>query len=503
LGHSLSNVADFVAVVPLLTAAWLLGHVGSVVTLSVIVLMHFGATSIEGGALLDFSDLAGILASLLVTFVVGWSKDLLERVHEENAERQEIEEKLRLLNEELERRVLDRTKELHESKEKVERAKKEWEATVDALSDLILLTNEEGIVVRCNRATADRFQKDYDEVLQHSLSDLFCGEEQDCRALFDVPSAEHQFQNLAGWHHILNHQVKWDDGKLYCVHIIRDITARKQMQTAMNESQKMADLGTLSAGVAHELNSPLQVITGVSQMMLRQMNDHALEADQLRSDLEMICRNGWRCAEIVRSLRAYAHTSTDDYTPADLNEIVHDVLLLTAHQLKSWSNVVVTTSLAPALPKMECDRNRIAQVLINLITNARDAMPNGGEITIHTRRDALHDRLVLEVADRGSGIPEDVLGKIFDPFFTTKPVGQGTGLGLSIVAGILRAHGGEVQVTSVLGEGTKFTVSFPLKRVTPPTPEETRGAVAGRFDDSYRSLPVMNRVSVTSESVYE
>ncbi|MBI4630674.1 MAG: PAS domain-containing protein, partial [Chloroflexi bacterium] len=487
-GDTLGAMENMLAVVPLLLAAWFLGHAGSMMTLGIVVLLHFALSYLNGeplAAALFLNDLPGISAGFVVSFITGWLSDLLARVAEENVKRQKVEAELRLLNEELEQRVLDRTKELGESNERIERAKKEWETTVDALSDLILLTNEDGVVVRCNRATVDRFQKEYDEVLNHPLRDLFCGAGDDCHTVFGAPSVEYQFQNLAGWHHILNHQVQWDDGKLYYVHIIRDITASKQMQAAMTESQKMADLGTLSAGVAHEMNSPLQVIIGVSQMALRQMTQTALEPDQLRSDLEMICRNGWRCAEIVRSLRAYAHISSDQYAPADLNEIVRDTLLLTAHQLKSWSNISVVTDLVSALPKMECDRNRIAQVLINMITNARDAMPDGGEITIHTKHDPLQGRLRLEVSDTGGGIPVAVLGKIFDPFFTTKPIGQGTGLGLSIVAGILRAHGGEVQVTSVLGKGTKFTMSFPLKQVTLPTSDEARGEAVGRFDDSY------------------
>ncbi|MEK7441362.1 MAG: ATP-binding protein, partial [Chloroflexota bacterium] len=484
VGDALGAMEDMLAIGPLLLSAWFLGHAGSMMTLGIVVILHFALSYSNGeplAAALFINDLPGIVVGFVISFITGWLSDLLARMAEENAKRQKVEAELRLLNEELEQRVLDRTQELGESNERIERAKKEWEATVDSLSDLILLTNEEGSVVRCNRATVDRFQKEYDDVLNHPLSDLFCDEGKDCHAVFVTPSVEYQFQNLAGWHHILNHQVQWDDGKLYYVHIIRDITARKQMQAAMIESQKMADLGTLSAGVAHEMNSPLQVIIGVSQMALRQMSPTALETDPLRSDLEMICRNGWRCAEIVRSLRAYAHTSSDLYEPADLNEIVRDTLLLTAHQLKSWSNISVVADLAPDLPKMECDRNRIVQVLINLMTNARDAMPNGGEIALHTEYDSRQGRLRLDVSDTGDGIPEAVLGKIFDPFFTTKPIGQGTGLGLSIVAGILRAHGSEVQAASVVGEGTKFTVSFPLKQVTPPTSDEARGEALGRF----------------------
>lgn len=270
-----------------------------------------------------------------------------------------------------------------------------------------------------------------------------------------------------------------------------DVTERKRAESVALESQKLADLGTLAAGVAHELNTPLQVITGTSESLLRRIEEgigqetspsSGRDLDRLRRRLDMINRNAWRAAEIVRSLRTYAHASAKQVEANNLNEVVRDALLLIEHQLQSWHNITVTTDLAPELPALHCDRNQITQVLINLLTNARDAMPAGGEIAIRTGRDAGAGRLCLQVADTGPGIPEDVRDRIFDPFFTTKPVGEGTGLGLSIVAGIVRAHGGEIEVDNTSGRGTTFTLYFP--EGPPPIDSMAQSSMGGRFDHS-------------------
>ena len=151
----------------------------------------------------------------------------------------------------------------------------------------------------------------------------------------------------------------------------QDITERKHLEDQMFSSQKLADLGTLAAGVAHEMNSPLQVITGVSESLLRKSEAGKLEQEKLKHDLDVIHRNGWRCAEIVRSLHTYARASGSSLQSTDLNELVRDLLLLIEHQLKSWASISVTTELTLDLPPLTCDRNQITQVLINLLTNAR------------------------------------------------------------------------------------------------------------------------------------
>jgi signal transduction histidine kinase len=265
------------------------------------------------------------------------------------------------------------------------------------------------------------------------------------------------------------------------VYIIQDITERKQMEAKLVASQRLADLGRLAAGVAHEINSPLQVITGVSRSLMDRLQQGTLATERLERNLDVIHRSGWRCADIVRALRTYAHASAAQIEPNDLNEMVEDTLLLIENQLKSWSNIAVETDLTPDLPPLRCDRNQITQVLINLLTNARDAVPAGGKITIGTAYDAESARLVLAVSDTGVGIAESIQANLFDPFFTTKPAGEGTGLGLSIVAGIVRAHAGEIDVNSVVGKGTTFTVYLP-DRV--PEVGSSSSASGGRFGAS-------------------
>jgi PAS domain S-box-containing protein len=275
-------------------------------------------------------------------------------------------------------------------------------------------------------------------------------------------------------------------GMHYIVGLKSDITERKQTQAWIVNTQKLADLGTLAAGVAHELNSPLQVITGVSESLLRRLDQNTLAPDYLRRNLDVLHRNGWRCAEIVRSLHTYARASGGQLAPANLNDLIRDSLLLMEHQLNSWSNITIRTELADALPELLCDRNQITQVLINLLTNARDAMTDGGEITIQTQLEPQTHTIALQVADTGMGIPEEIRTKIFDPFFTTKPIGKGTGLGLSIVAGIIRAYGGDISVDSQLGRGSRFTVQLPVQ--VPAGVAVSVAAGSGRFDDFGQAL---------------
>lgn len=260
-------------------------------------------------------------------------------------------------------------------------------------------------------------------------------------------------------------------------------------------AKKLAELGTLAAGTAHEINSPLQVITGMSDNLLQRLAQAEPDLNRFRRGLEIIHRNGWRCAEIVRSLRTYAHASATQIEPNDLNTIIKDMLLLIEHQLKSWSGIDIITHLSPEMPPLACDRNQITQVLINLLTNARDAMPEGGEIIIRSDYDRDLGQHLLQITDTGQGIPEATRMKIFDPFFTTKQVGKGTGLGLSIVAGIVRAHGGKIEVESNPGQGASFTLSFPETDQLTPAAGLLMPEAAGRFDDSIQTIASFDNIN--------
>lgn len=388
----------------------------------------------------------------------------------------------------------------------IERGKREWEALVDAVADMILLTDANGRVRRCNRAALVRLLPNalpnaaggdahdlcathgshpWRAVLHKTPGELLFGGSDGDERLAQLeaglaPGQEIQFPRLEGWFEASIYPVEAGEGRQKA-YLLKDITQRKVMEAAMLSSQKMASLGTLVAGVAHEINSPLQVITGVSESLLNQCRNGGIPAERLERSLTMIHRNGTRVAGLVRALRLYAHTSDQIFRPDQLNEILLDTLLLIEHQLQSWSNIRVHADLAADMPDMECDREKLAQVIINLLTNARDAMPAGGEISITTRYDPAADRFRLIVADDGQGIPPEIQSKIFDPFYTTKPLGEGTGLGLSVVLGVIQTHHGRVTLHSVPKEGTTFIMTFP--RTQPPAAPKTPPAlVAGRFD---------------------
>ncbi len=359
----------------------------------------------------------------------------------------------------------------------ISRAKKEWEATFDAVSDLIVLTDLNGCIVRCNRSTVERLGLTFNDVLGRPIREVLLRDLDTGEIGATISGCEVELPSLGGYFAISVYPIHVKESLDGLVYVMRDITERKQMEEQMLASQKLADLGTLAAGIAHEINSPLQVITGVSQTLLDRHTSGTLDGERLQKGLVTIHRSGWRCAEIVRALRTYAHAATTELVATNLNEVVKDTLLLVENQLKSWDNINVVTELAETLPTLPCDRNQMAQLLINLLTNARDAMPNGGTIVIRTSHDPVGRRVLLSVSDTGIGIPEAVRDKIFDPFFTTKPPGQGTGLGLSIVAGIVRAHRGEISLQTSSGKGTVFTVALPCEHVEPCNPSE-RGVVS-------------------------
>jgi signal transduction histidine kinase len=180
-----------------------------------------------------------------------------------------------------------------------------------------------------------------------------------------------------------------------------------------------------------------------------------------QQNLQTIHRNGWRAAEIVRSLLQYARPAVEEMQPVSLNEAVHETLVLIENQLKTWDHIRMEVNLEPALPYILGKQSQVSQALINLLSNARDAMPLGGVLSIRTSFDAQAGQVLLQVADTGEGIPEEKTNLIFDPFYTTKEVGQGTGLGLSIVLGIVNSHGAEIRVDTQPGNGAIFTIAFP------------------------------------------
>ncbi|HEY9076212.1 MAG TPA: PAS domain-containing protein [Anaerolineaceae bacterium] len=245
--------------------------------------------------------------------------------------------------------------------------------------------------------------------------------------------------------------------------ILEDVSEYRHLENQLIASHKMVGIGTLTAGLTHEINTPLQVLTGVSDAALNALKSEPVDLAYLQRALELLKRNSWRIAEVLQMLRQYAMPSTDVMEISDLNLIVRNTLLLVENQFRSDANITIRMELDPNLPHLVCSRSNIAQMLMNLLTNARDAMPGGGEIIVRTSCQPEKNQLVLEVIDTGTGIPEEIRQQIFDPFFSTRPLSERMGLGLSVVAGIIRAHNGKIEVESFPKKGSTFRVLLPLK----------------------------------------
>lgn len=246
---------------------------------------------------------------------------------------------------------------------------------------------------------------------------------------------------------------------------ITDITERKRVEgelarqrEVLYQNEKLAALGTMAAGIAHEMNNPLGIITTRIEVMLLDAEQQQLP-DQVREDLQVLHRASQRVARIAASLRSFARHSPGERLPLELNAVVEESLQLLRKPLAA-DNVEITARLDPALPPILGDAITLHQVLMNLLTNAREAMPDGGRIRLETGPAERSGWVRLLIADSGSGIPADEISRVFDPFFTTKRTG--TGLGLSVTYGIIQEHGGTVDVQSQPGAGTTFVISFPV-----------------------------------------
>lgn len=240
--------------------------------------------------------------------------------------------------------------------------------------------------------------------------------------------------------------------------IARDMTETKKLERQIRNAEKLASIGKLAAGVAHEINNPLGGILNCLYN-LRKGTLTAARQEEYWASMEYGVR---RVQKIVRQLLDFSQQHEPEFSPADINHIVEQVLVLTTH-LFGPNQIRLDVFPGHELPSVMVDRHMIEQVLMNLILNAVQAMKNGGILTIRTS--VVEGVCRVDVTDTGSGIPASILPRVFDPFFTTKGEGEGTGLGLSVNLGIAERHGGKILVESEVGKGTTFTLCLPVSRV--------------------------------------
>jgi PAS domain S-box-containing protein len=354
--------------------------------------------------------------------------------------------------------------------EQFERLKEHSENTIESLEAGILVLDLSGKVVRWNRALERLYGISPEEALGHAVGELFpssflevlrarLGEDWWGRTE-SLGISRLNLYNKQGQNKVVKLQLGpfvSEAGETQgTILIFEDVTDRVELERELKLREKMASLGLLAAGVAHEVNTPLTGISSFTQMLM----EDTPKDDRRAKLLEKIERQTERASKIVNSLLNFARQGRSEFVPVDVNEVVADVLSLLEHQLNR-TRVKLRRELESDLPKVLGDENKLQQVFLNLILNAQEAMPSGGWLTIKTSRQGA--QVVVDISDTGHGISEEDIKRIYDLFFTTKRVGRsGTGLGLSLTYGIVQEHSGRISVDSKVGKGTRFQVKLPV-----------------------------------------
>lgn len=382
-------------------------------------------------------------------------------------------------------RIQEKENIIHELKDLIQtisRGKYMWESTFDAIKDPVVIISEDFLIQRANRAAAQAAKMDVRLMINKKCHEALAGSATPCRGcplastldtrvshssdLDRFKKSNRQYQAYAyplsfesnfipagASHQTAPRQAAPRQAVLH----YRDITEERQLQHKLFHSEKMAAIGTLAGGVAHEINNPLGGILAFTQLVMRDLH----EQHPNYADLKEIEESTLRCKKIVQDLLDFSRQSREETrVPLQLNDVLQKMMPLIQVQAKT-SQVKVECEFDKNLPLILGNDHKLQQVFLNLITNAYHAMPQGGLLRFRTYQGLADDRVYAEVSDMGIGIKEEDLGKIFDPYFTTKEQGEGTGLGLSITYGIVREYDGTIDVKSIVGSGTTFILSFP------------------------------------------
>jgi two-component system, NtrC family, sensor kinase len=344
------------------------------------------------------------------------------------------------------------------------------ENIIESIDIAVLALESTGRIRSCNKAFESLFDVKRDQIVGTSVENLLSR---------DVIASIQRAAGVAGWKpdspaNIFKLSLDRPDGKPRIVNlsviplqdpaaadggsliVMEDISEKIQLEDQLLQAEKLSSIGLLAAGIAHEINTPITGISSYTQILLKDNVD----ADRRKSILEKIEKQTFRASEIVNSLLNFSRMSGSEFNAVDINQLIADSLALLDHQLE-LNHIKVASELEQTLPPIYGNTGKLQQVFVNLFLNARDAMPSGGELAIHTGMN--ESMVVVNISDTGNGIPKENLKKIFDPFFTTKRIGKGTGLGLAVTYGIIQEHGGRIFVDSDTGKGTRFTLKLPTR----------------------------------------
>jgi PAS domain S-box-containing protein len=353
--------------------------------------------------------------------------------------------------------------------EAIMHAAEEWRNTFDSINDAISIHDRDFRIQRANKAFADIFNMQTHQVIGRYCYELHGGGKpisgcphQQSLATGKPAAAEFYESHLKKYLLESTSPIFNEKGETVgTVHITRDVTEQKQQNEQLMMADRLASIGELSSGAAHELNNPLTSIIGFSQLLMEKDI-----SDDIRQDVKLIYNEAQRAVNVTRNFLTFARKHTPVKELNQINNIVEDVLELHAYEHKV-NHIHVEKRLAPNLPETMVDYFQMQQVFMNIIINAEYFMieaHNAGILTITTKKQNSNVR--ISIADDGPGIPPENLGRIFNPFFTTKEAGRGTGLGLSICHGIVTEHGGQIYVRSQLGKGATIFIDIPIKNST-------------------------------------
>ncbi|MBN1595687.1 PAS domain S-box protein [candidate division FCPU426 bacterium] len=370
--------------------------------------------------------------------------------------------------------LLSEIAERNKIEENLRRSEEEFRLTFEHAKDAVLWADiDTGLISKCNKAAEILFEKPGEELIGQNILSLHPPEQSDYYSRFfqkhidQKGAVDDEAEIITKTGRIIPVQISASvvslRGKPIIQGIFHNISYYKQaekdktiLQVQLLQAEKMAAVGQLAGGVAHEINNPMGVILGFAQSIVKGLSP----VDPLYLPLTSIEREALRCKQFVADLLTFSRAGTTAKEEADINKTIDETLSMIEAQAKLKSTVIARAYADDLVPVM-INKNQIQQVIVNLCNNAMDAMPDGGKITINTKQEA--QQIEIIVADTGLGMPEEIQQHIFEPFFTTKSVGQGTGLGLSLCYEIIHKHGGVIEVQSAADFGSVFTIRLPVR----------------------------------------
>ncbi len=400
-----------------------------------------------------------VVAAITLFFERIWK--IYQLILKDRLEIKDAHQKLLFLNQNLEELVETRTSELKASEYK-------YRQIFEVSKDMIVVTKKGGLIVNLNPGGYNLLGLKYPEktITRHSIQEFFANsaEWKSIENLIvnegSISSYELSLctdEGLTKRALVSGSLVKSPGEDDTILLLAKDVEQRRVMENQLAQADKLASIGELSSGVAHEINNPLGIILGYTQLFLREENT----TSERYTDFKTIEKHVRGCKTIVEDLLSFARTSPPKRQTADIHKIIEEVIEFILHH-SGIEKIDIQKEFDPVIEPIVLDETKIKQVIMNLVMNSRHAIGETGTIRISTQLNTKKKEVYIHVSDTGHGIEKKNIPRIFDPFFTTKPTGEGTGLGLSVSYGIIKSHGGNISITSEPGKGSEFIVSLPI-----------------------------------------